>query len=146
MRDQRFSFVWFFSFFFRHYATFFSKLFGFYQRVTSRIFWSFRFVKTFNEPEWPPFEFFGIVRLFKKYFFSKKKNSKNFLKNKFFQMFPIVVLWIFLSLRYGADLKRSRLVCLLICLCNCKHECEDVKQISSFTVKLLVHKKTGTCV
>ena len=25
-------------------------------------------------------------------------------------MFPIVVLWIFLSLRYGADLRRSRLV------------------------------------
>ena len=44
-------------------------------------------------------------------FFSKKKNSKIiFLKNFFFQIFTIVVPWIFLSLRYGADLGRSRLV------------------------------------
>ena len=52
-------------------------------------------------------EFFGIVRP-KKYFFSKK--NQTFFENFFFQIFPIVVPWIFLSLRYGADLGRSRLV------------------------------------
>ena len=43
--------------FFRHYATFFSKIFEF----PLAFFWSFRFVETFNEPL---LEFFGIVRLF----------------------------------------------------------------------------------
>ena len=45
----------------------------------------------------------------KKYFFSKKKSKIFFWKKFFFQIFPIVVPWIFLSLRYGADLGRSRL-------------------------------------
>ena len=72
-----FRFVWFFSFFFRHYATFFSKIFGIYQL---HFFWSFRFVKTFNEPEWPLFEFFGIVRLSKKILFFEKKISIFFWK------------------------------------------------------------------
>ena len=43
-------------------------------------------------------------------FFSKKNQNFFFEKNFFFQIFPIVVPWIFLSLRYGADLGRSRLV------------------------------------
>ena len=48
--------------------------------------------------------FSGIVRL-KNTFFEKK------FKNNFqFKIFPIVVPRIFLSLRYGADLGRSRLV------------------------------------
>ena len=82
-----------FGFFFRHYATFFSKIIEIYQRVPPWVFRSFRFLKTFNEPKWPLLKFFGIVRLFlKKYFFWKK-----------IQIFPIVVPWIFLSLRYGAD-------------------------------------------
>ena len=72
----------FFSFF-SALCDFFSKIFGFYQRVTPCIFLSFRFVKTFNEHEWPLFEFFGIVRLFKKYF-SRKKNQKFFLKKIIF--------------------------------------------------------------
>ena len=38
--------------------------------------------KTLNEPEWPLFEFFGIVRL-EKYFFEKK-----FKKNFFEKFFP----------------------------------------------------------
>ena len=48
----------------------------------------------------------------KKYFFSKKNQNFFFWKKIFFQIFPIVVPWIFLSLRYGADLGRSRLVFL----------------------------------
>ena len=44
----------------------FSKIFEFYQRVPPCVFWSFRFVKTFNDPEWPIFEFFSILRLFLK--------------------------------------------------------------------------------
>ena len=60
-------FVSFFLFgFFSALWDFFSKIFGLYQRVPPCIFWSFRFVKTFNEPEWLLFEFFGIVRLEKK--------------------------------------------------------------------------------
>ena len=46
-----------------------------------------------------------------KILFSKKIQKYFFWKkNNFFQIFPIVVPWIFLSLRYGADLGRSRLV------------------------------------
>ena len=45
--------------------------------------------------------FSALCDFFTKYFFWKKN---------FFQIFPIVVPWIFLSLRYGADLGRSRLV------------------------------------
>ena len=53
--------------------------------------------------------FSALCDFLKKYFF-RKKNFKNFFFEKKFQMFPIVVLWIFLSLRYGADLRRSCLV------------------------------------
>ena len=49
----------------------------------------FGLYKTLNEPEWPLFEFFGIVRL-KKYFFEKKFKN-NFLEKFFFQKFRIVV-------------------------------------------------------
>ena len=85
-------FVWFFSFgFFSALCDFFSKIFGFYQRVPPlHFFLSFRFVKTFNGPEWPFFEFFGIRRLLKNYI-SKKNSEIIFLKKKIFQMFPIVV-------------------------------------------------------
>ena len=95
--------------FFPALCDFFSENFRILSKGTPCIFWSFRFVKLFNEPEWPLFEFFGIVRP-KKYFFSKKKSKIFFEKKIFFQIFPIVVPWIFLSLRYGADLGRSRLV------------------------------------
>ena len=54
--------------------------------------------------------FSALCDFLKNTFFEKKRFSKIFFEKKFFQMFPIVVLWIFLSLRYGADLRRSRLV------------------------------------
>ena len=73
--------------FFSALCNFFSKIFGFYQRVTPCFFLSFRFVKTFNEPEWPLFEFFGIVRLSKKILFSKKKFQKNFFEKNFSKCF-----------------------------------------------------------
>ena len=48
------------SFLSLRYGAFF-EIFEFYQRASPC---SFRFVKTFSEPKWPRFEFFGIVRLF----------------------------------------------------------------------------------
>ena len=94
--------------FFRHYATFFRKFSKFIKGYPLAFFWSFRFVENVEWAWMASFWVFGIVRL-KKYFFSKKI-SIFFWKNNFFQIFPIVVPWIFLSLRYGADLGRSRLV------------------------------------
>ena len=74
-----FFFVWFF---FGTMRLFFRK-FRILSKGTPCIFWSFRFVKTFNEPEWSLFEFFGIVRLEK--ILGSKKNFKNnfFEKNQF---------------------------------------------------------------
>ena len=83
----------------------------------------------FKNSQRPPFTFFGIMRLT----IDQKKFRKKISKNKFeknikkfgilFQFFPhagtveeitrlIEVLLLFLSLRYGADLGRSRLVVL----------------------------------
>ena len=73
--------------FFSALCNFFSKIFGFYQRVTPCFFLSFRFVKTFNEPEWPLFEFFGIVRLSKKNTFFEKKIQKIFFEKNFSKCF-----------------------------------------------------------
>ena len=57
-------------------------------------------------------------------------------------MFPIVVLWIFLSLRYGADLRRSRLVktdhladfvCFKsTCLVTCNFHCHLAQSLIRF--------------
>ena len=66
----------------------FSKIFEIYQRVPPCIFfWNFRFVENVEWAWMAFFEFFGILRL-KKYFFFEKKNSKIiFLKNFFFPNF-----------------------------------------------------------
>ena len=78
----------------------FPEIFEFYQRVPPWIFEVFGLLKTFNKPKGSFFGFFGNMRLFfTKYFFEKK-----------FQVFPIVVPRIFLSLRYEADLGLSHLV------------------------------------
>ena len=73
----------------------------------------FTFSRKHTQPDVPKgsplWIFFGILRL-KKYFFFEKNFKNNFFENFFFQIFTIVVPWIFLSLRYGADLGRSRLV------------------------------------
>ena len=115
MRDQKFFFRLVFCLvFFPALCDFFSKFFGFYQTVPPCIFWSFRFVKTFNEPEWPLFEFSALCDLKKTFFEKKISKLISLKKNNIFQMFPIVVPWIFFSLRYGADLGRSRLVLLYI--------------------------------
>ena len=56
-----FFFVWFF---FGTMRLFFRKFSDSIKGYPLAFFLKFsRFVKTFNEPEWPPFEFFGIVRL-----------------------------------------------------------------------------------
>ena len=70
------------------------RLFKFYQRVPPCIFWSFRLWK----------RLMSLNGLFLS--FSALCDFQNF----FFQIFPIVVPWIFLSLRYGTDLGRSRRV------------------------------------
>ena len=61
----------------------FAKIIEFYQRVPPCIFWSFRFLKTFNEPKWPLLKIFGIVRLFKKILFWNK-NFPNLSNSYFF--------------------------------------------------------------
>ena len=66
--------------FFRHYATFFSKIFGFYQRVRPCIFKKFSVCKTFKEPEWPFFWKFSALCDLKKILF-----LKNFFKNNVFE-------------------------------------------------------------
>ena len=117
--------------FFGTMRRFFRKISEFYQKVPLAFFWSFRFVKTFNEPEWPLFQFFGTVQLFKQilslnFFFQKYFFWKKII---FFQMFPIVVPWIFLSLRV-ADLGRSRLVNIRGPLLNakCFNSCKKLQQ------------------
>ena len=93
-RPKVFSFRFFCLFFFRHYARFFRKFSDSVKGYPLHFFEDlrFRFVKTFNQPEWPLFEFFGIVRL--KKMIRKKISKIIFLKKLFFiflQMFPIVV-------------------------------------------------------
>ena len=86
----------------------FSKTFEIYQRVPPWIFLKFSVCRK----RWMSlnglFLSFSALCDLKNTFFRKKQIF--FLKKKFFQIFPIVVPWIFLSLRYGADLGRSRLV------------------------------------
>ena len=98
--------------FFRHCATFFRKFLKFIKGYPLAFFWNFRFVENV---EWAWMAFFLSFSAFcdlKNTFFRKKNSKIIFLKNFFFQIFTIVVPWIFLSLRYGADLGRSRLVFL----------------------------------
>ena len=87
----------------------FSKIFEIYQRVPPWIFLKFSVCRK----RWMSlnglFLSFSALCDLKNTFF-RKKIKNFFLKNFFFQIFPIVVAWIFLSLRYGADLGRSRLV------------------------------------
>ena len=68
-------------------------------------------------PNGPPFQFFGIVRLFfENLFFSPKGPPFNCDKNvDNFGSVPLLpkVFLLFLSLGYGADLGRSRLVSLV---------------------------------
>ena len=70
-----------------------------------------------NLPKGPLLQFFGTMRLTG----DQKISKKNFKKNRIFLSFPhagtveentshFEVLLLFLSLRYGADLGRSRLV------------------------------------
>ena len=88
----------------------FSKIFEIYQRVPPWIFLKFSVCRK----RWMSlnglFLSFSALCDLKNTFFSKKNQNFFFEKNFFFQNFPIVVPWIFLSLRYGADLGRSRLV------------------------------------
>ena len=88
----------------------FSKIFEIYQRVPPWIFLKFSVCRK----RWMSlnglFLSFSALCDLKNTFFSKKNQNFFFEKNFFFQIFPIVVPWIFLSLRYGADLGRSRLV------------------------------------
>ena len=87
----------------------FSKIFEIYQRVPPWIFLKFSVCRK----RWMSlnglFLSFSALCDLKNTFF-RKKSKIFFWKNFFFQIFPIVVPWIFLSLRYGADLGRSRLV------------------------------------
>ena len=87
----------------------FSKTFEIYQRVPPWIFLKFSVCRK----RWMSlnglFLSFSVLCDLKNTFF-RKKIKIFFWKKKFFQIFPIVVPWIFLSLRYGADLGRSRLV------------------------------------
>ena len=69
--------------FFRHYAIFFRKFLDSIKGYPLAFFCSFRFVKTFYEPELPLFEFFDIVRL-EKILFSKKISRTIFLKKIIF--------------------------------------------------------------
>ena len=88
----------------------FSKIFEIYQRVPPWIFLKFSVCRK----RWMSlnglFLSFSALCDLKNTFFSKKNQKIFFWKKNFFQIFPIVVPWIFLSLRYGADLGRSRLV------------------------------------
>ena len=78
--------------FFPALCDFFFEKFKILSKGTPCIFQSFRFVKTFIEPEWPLFEFFGIVRLFSKILFLEKMFFPKILSFEiFFQMLPIVV-------------------------------------------------------
>ena len=87
--------------FFRHCATFFKNFFS--PRKAP-----FNFLEFCNRMDVEksqrvlPFSFFGIVRLFK-FFFHKSSPNSPILGN-------FEVLLLFLSLGYGADLGRSRLV------------------------------------
>ena len=87
----------------------FSKIFEIYQRVPPWIFLKFSVCRK----RWMSlnglFLSFSALCDLKNTFFQKKIKIF-FWKKIFFQIFPIVVPWIFLSLRYGADLGRSRLV------------------------------------
>ena len=86
--------------FFRNCATFFSKIFLCPQRVpplSFLIFCNGMFVNKSRRP--PPFTFFGTMRLLLK---------ENFFQK--FQFFSKKSVLRFLSLRYGADFRRSRLV------------------------------------
>ena len=87
----------------------FSKIFEIYQRVPPWLFLKFSVCRK----RWMSlnglFLSFSALCDLKNTFF-RKKSKIFFWKKFFFQIFPIVVPWIFLSLRYGADLGRSRLV------------------------------------
>ena len=87
---------------------FFSELCDFFRKFFFRKFFSFRkqngmFVNKSRRV--PPFTFFGTMRLLLKEFFFQK-----------FQFFSKKSVLRFLSLRYGADFRRSRLVILVLSL------------------------------
>ena len=95
----------------------FRKFFKCLQRVPPSFFSYFSKEWMFKNSQMPPFTFVGTMRLTK----DQKKSKENFKKINFFLFFPhvgfveentwhIEVLLLFLSLRYGADLGRSRLV------------------------------------
>ena len=89
--------------FFRHYATFVEN-FRILSKGTPLHF--LKFSVCWRKP-WMSLNdlflgFSALCDFFTRYFFWKKII--------FFQIFPIVVPWMFSSLRYGADLGRSRLV------------------------------------
>ena len=86
--------------FFRHCATFFSIFFS----TKGSPFNCFGVLKQngcWKIPKGPPFQFFSALRLF-------KKNSWKVSNSSLLWRFEVILL--FLSLRYGADLGRSRLV------------------------------------
>ena len=92
----------------------FSKIFEIYQSVPPCIFLKFSVCRK----RWMSlnglFLSFSALCDLKNTFFKKKFKNNFFWKKNFFQIFPIVVPWIFLSLRYGADLGRSRLVLFFV--------------------------------
>ena len=114
----------FFTRIFRHYLTFL-KLFGFHQRVSPSFVSIICNTMDVKNPIGPPFTFFGTVALFKNLnfiFFSEK--FQNSLKGPFLIFFIFcnqlefhnaqrVAPFTILSLRYSADVGRSRLVNIL---------------------------------
>ena len=98
--------------FFRHYATFFRKFTDSIKGYPLHFFEVFGLKKRLMSLNGLFLSFSALCNLKK---IVSKKISKIILlkKIKFLQMFPIVVPLIFLSLRYGADSRRSRLVRML---------------------------------
>ena len=82
---------------------FFPKKEFFHRRVPLQFFDIFRQNGCWKIPKGPPFSFFGIVRLFFSIYFHKRVPNSPIL-------WHFEVLLLFLSLRYGADSGRSRLV------------------------------------
>ena len=94
--DQRVQFLQFFW----HYATFFRKVWNFIKGYPLN-FLEFSVCKQ---------RLLSLKGLFLGFSTICDFFTKYFYENKIFQMFPFVVSRIFLSLRYEADLGRSRLV------------------------------------
>ena len=83
---------------FRHCATFFSKLLNVPKGSPLRVFWNFATKSMLINPKWsPPLHFLALCDIFR-----KKKIQK-------FQVFSQKNVLRFLSLRYSADFRRSRL-------------------------------------